>query len=120
VSHKYRIKYDFKQESGEFSAEELKKEGKGGTDCLILASMLHPEDGSYSQGYMSFDGRKGGAEMSANDEFKFWILMANSLMNKSGLAPGKKALVTDVWETFRLAMLAAGPCAEGEKDGTDH
>lgn len=82
---------------------------------MLIGSMLHPADGSYSQTYWTFDGRNEGKEMSADDEFKFWIMMAGTLRDKPDLSPGKKAFAADVFETFRLALLAGGPAAQASE-----
>jgi hypothetical protein len=77
IAHRYRLKYDLKHEAGIFKKEELGTEG--GTDALLIGSILFPHDGSYSQDFTSVDGRNKGKPLSDHDLFKFWILMGAKL-----------------------------------------
>lgn len=76
----YKIKYDLPHEVGNFTGEEIKKEGKGGTDAFIFVSMLYPEDGSFSMRLLTKDGRTND-ELDANEIWKVWSMLAR--LNKN-------------------------------------
>lgn len=100
-SHKYKLKYSLDANPGEFDKDEITD---GGTDALIVGSLLFPEDGSYSQTYFSIDGRNKGKAVPVMDEFKFWLLMAKSLSENEKLPEGRRAFCRMAFDTFVEAM----------------
>lgn len=78
--HIYKIKYVFSKEIGEFKAEDIKNEGKGGCDAYFLVSIIYPEDGSYSLAYKTC--APDGTELSPSEEFKAWLLMGKNIAEK--------------------------------------
>jgi len=109
--HKYRLKYTLKTEPGEFKESDPREKQDGLTDALVVFSILYPEDGSYSQMHISFDGRKvtdGKAyAVNDNDIFKLWILLGADLARSSKLGIAKHLFVEMVWETFREKFMSA-------------
>lgn len=99
--HKYKLKYDLPHVPGEFSPDEIKKEGMSGTDALIVFSLLYPEDGSFSALTMSVDGRNDGKELDDNELFKVWALQAKNLSESKTLSNPKKRFAEIVFEMFR-------------------
>ena len=103
TEYKYKIRYKMeKPDIGAFTKDQA--EGGGLTDCLLIGSVLHPPDGSYSQTFYTFDGRKNGEDWDDKDLFKFWILMASRLANSKTLDRGRRDFADNVFETFRQAM----------------
>jgi hypothetical protein len=104
----YRVKYRVDElEAGNFTKAECLEAG-GGCDALVLISMLFPEDGSYSQQVVSFDGRAGGDPISDSDLWKVWAMIAAQLaQNESFKAEhvAKHGLVEAVHESIRIAIL---------------
>ena len=92
MSHKYKLKYDLNLDAGEFSKEEVQKEKKAGCDALFFASILFPEDGSYSAYFHSIDGRNEGKELDDNEWFKIWMSLASRLQRSETLSEGKKRI----------------------------
>ena len=104
--HKYKLKYDLKTEPGEWTKEHIKETGSGGTDAFVMFSIIYPADGSLSVQNLSVDGRNNGDPLPDNEIFKLWTMLAQQLGESETLTPGKKAFAADVFETFRLALLA--------------
>lgn len=91
-NHRYRLKYDLKTESGEFSVDQLKATKSGGTDSLIVVSCLSPTDGTYSQAIVvTKDGRTDDL-MTPRDLFKAWLMMGESVARTPGLDPHRAEL----------------------------
>lgn len=103
--HKYKLKYKFENICGEFTAEEIKAAEMGGTDALLVFSCIFPEDGSLSVSHFSFDGRKGGQEMTPREVFKLWMMLGRSLSENPGLSEACQELASFPVETYyRLFM----------------
>lgn len=100
MSHKYKTKYKLETEFGEFTAEEIRKEGNGGCDAYIFFSLIFPEDGSYSQTFFSFDGRNEGKALEANDLWKVWAMMSKNLMDRKKDLPEWKYIIAEA--TFEM------------------
>jgi hypothetical protein len=77
--HVYKLKYDFNADAGQYSKEEIKEAGKGGSDALLLVSVLYPENGSLSIYFESMDGRNEGKSLSDHEVFKIWLMLAGRL-----------------------------------------
>lgn len=104
-NHKYKLKYHLTKEVGEFNKEDFKAED-GGTDALIVCSMLYPKDGSYSQNFWSFDGRNEGKELPTGELFKFFMMMGATLAGRADLDPVRKEIAKMPANTFyRLVRL---------------
>ena len=103
MSEGYKLRWDLKFDCGEFSKEELGE--SGGTDALVIGSLLYPEDGSFSATWFSCDGRDEGKPLDDQEIFKFWAMMAYSLSESKTLGEGHRALLRQVHETIRDAVL---------------
>ena len=116
--HKYRLKYTLKTEPGEFKESDPREKQEGLTDALVLFSILYPEDGSYSQMSISFDGRKvtdgKTYDVNDNDMFKLWILLGADLARSGKLGIAKHLFVKEVWQAFCEKFLPA--VAKKEKE----
>lgn len=100
MQHKYKLKYDINTESGEFSVKELKMAKVGGTDALIIISMLFPEGGSYSQDFFAIDGKNNGKDISSLDYFKAWMLMGVALAKRTDLDDMRRAIASAPMHDF--------------------
>lgn len=89
--HNYKIKYDLKVESGEFTPVQLVTENKGGADCLALFNINHLPDGAINLNWSSHDGRTD-EPMSIEEFFKFWLFMGQALARQEGLNENQKRL----------------------------
>lgn len=106
TGHKYRIKYDIKVDCGEFTRDEIKKEGVGGCDAFIFFSIIYPEDGSYSQTFYSSDGRNEGRALGSSELWKVWAMMTKNLVDRKDDLPEWKYLIADstmemIWEMMK-------------------
>ena len=102
MTHKYKVKYNIDPEVGEFSAEEIRKEGYGATDAFIFFSLIFYEDGIYSQNFFSFDGRNKGKSLSSNDLWKVWALLTKNLIErKEELHDTKYFIVKTTFEMIK-------------------
>lgn len=117
TEHKYRLKYDLKTEAGLFTSAEIKKNNLGGTDALIVISMVFSEDGSYSQMINSFDGRNDEMPVSDNDLFKVWILLAKRLGESQTLPTMKRAQANDTFESFQKIIASVKKIESGLSRG---
>jgi hypothetical protein len=104
TDHKYRIKYEFTPEYGEFSGEEVKRANRGGCDAIIFHSILYPEDGTFSCKTFSIDGRKGGDDLSAIELFKVWMLLGSQLAESEELDQARRYMARMPLEAMREAM----------------
>jgi hypothetical protein len=100
--HTYKLSYHLEPKDTLSSERE---DGEGLCDAMICHSIIFPPDGSYSHYLVSLDGRTG-EEMSSNELFKAWTMMAATLSKREDLPPGKKELVTLTWEAVCAAMRA--------------
>lgn len=101
----YKIKYDIPNEVGNFTKEEILKEGKGGTDAFMFISMLYPEDGSFSMKLLTKDGRTND-DLDPAEIWKVWSMMARQLAEMEELSPGKRELCGAVFKTIQQAILS--------------
>lgn len=104
----YKVKYVLQPESGRFTADECAEAG-GGCDAFVLVSILHPEDGGYSQAVVSFDGRSDGAPLTDADLWKVWSMLGAQLAGSANLReewPNRHALADEVHERIRGAILS--------------
>ncbi len=100
--HKYKTKYNLISKAGEFTSEEIRKEGIGGCDAFIIFSLIFPEDGSYSQTFFSFDGRNEGKKLNPNDLWKVWAIMTKNLIDqKKDLNSGKFFIAETTFEMIK-------------------
>lgn len=105
--HKYKLKYEFKPEAGEFTAEEIRAAKCGGTDAMLFFSCIYPEDGSLSVTHDSADGRSGGKPMTSQEVFKMWVLIGKKLSRAEDLDSVKQEIAAFPAETW-FKMVAAG------------
>ena len=107
MGHKYKLRYRWEPEAGEFSKDDC-TEGRGGTDAAILFSLLYPEDGSFSMNFWTWDGRaaKDGRIPVLDDKelFKVWALLSQRLANSQTLDEGRKEFAETAWEVFRAGV----------------
>lgn len=99
----YKVKYDF--EFGDFSKDEIMKNGSGGCEAVIVHSILYPEDGSYSHLLISKDGRNQG-ELDGNELFKAWMMMGATIAKNKTMSEGKRdfcqTVVDAFWESMKV------------------
>ena len=108
--HKYRLKYLLESEHGAFSKEELGEEW-GGTEALILFSLLYPSDGSFSVNSWSWDGRNESKELPDAELFKVWSLLTLRLAKSETLDEDRREFARHVFEAIRAGM---GPVGASE------
>lgn len=95
----YKLKYKIDYEPGDFTFEEIKKDKlNGGTDAIIVHSLIFPEDGSLSHNFYSVDGRNPGQPLGSIDTFKAWSMMAFALKDRDDLHEWQRAILNDVYE----------------------
>lgn len=94
MSHKFKLKYEVKSTPGEFTRKELETDPNdvGGTDALVVFSILYPDDGSYSAIHLSIDGRNEGKPLDSHELWKLWILFGTNLAKKEDLSSEKREI----------------------------
>lgn len=102
----YHLRYAMTLTPGKFAKAELG--GDGGTDALLLASVLYPPDGSLSVCFLSKDGRTG-EEMEDSELFKVWAMLAHQLAESETLGEVKWAICVATHEAIRAALAKARP-----------
>lgn len=96
---RYRIRYKTEIEVGSFTREEIYAKEAGGTDALLYASIICPEDGSYSIVWFSKDGRTG-EELTEKEIFKAWLMLAGRLAKSSELDFMRRRFADETFQSF--------------------
>lgn len=108
--HKYTLLYKLDPRPEGYTKEELEElnaklpddQKWSACDAGIFFSLLYPEDGSYSWLMLPVDGRPAAKakdhELSDDEVFKCWTMLAHRLANSKTLGEGKKMLCAQVHE----------------------
>lgn len=99
--HEYKVKWHADYCS--MKAEEVKAEGVGACDALILHSIIFPPDGSYSHNFFAMDGRER-KPLSDEEVFKAWMMLGMTLERKGQLPEDKHFLVSAINGLIREAI----------------
>ena len=118
--HKYKLQYEFKPKAGEFTAEEVRKSGLGGTDAILMFSCIYPEDGSLSVSHSSFDGRNDGKPMVSSEVFKMWLMMGRHLSQAKDLDGFQQDLAAYPIDNYYKMMKGDGRCDNPACAGGNH
>lgn len=102
MSHRYRLKYRFSFEPGEFHLESRGRDD-GLTDALLLASIIYPSDGSLSVMLMSKDGRTG-KELADLELFKVWSVLCVRLAESETLPEGHRQFAEMTMDAIKRAL----------------
>jgi hypothetical protein len=114
--HKYKVKYILK--SGEFLAEDIKRENdEGACDAIIIHSIIFPPDGSRSE--VIYGKGADGEPITDIEMFKSWTMMASRLAASKELDTDKKQLCGEVFEQIRMAILRASALEEQDAKETN-
>lgn len=106
----YKVEWHMKLRPEGVKGEELDRLKCRGSDALFTASIAFPKDGSYSVYFDSIDGRSpSGEQLSDNEWFKIWMMLANRLSESKTLEQSRRQFVQITWETLRGALFG-GPC----------
>ncbi|MEO6077553.1 MAG: hypothetical protein ABIP54_02090 [Candidatus Andersenbacteria bacterium] len=100
--NKYKLKYWFKAEAGNFSTQDIEQEEYDGlTDALFFASILKGNGRNYC--FFSMDGETD-SQLTAIEIFKMWTSLAHEL---SVLLPidWQKDICDEVVEKIRAKIL---------------
>ena len=98
--HLYKLIYDMKVEtfSDGVHQDHIPK-GSGASDALIIASLIFPEDGSFSCAVTGVDGRTGG-DIEDVDLFRAWSMMAKTLSESKTLGEGHRKFAGMVFDSI--------------------
>ena len=103
AGHLYKLQYRLDEHPEGFDVEAAKaaaEDGFGSCDAMLMASLIFPEDGSYSCLFMSKDGRTGG-DLDDLEWFKVWMMLSKRLGESRTLDAGRKEFAADVFDTLR-------------------
>lgn len=103
MSDKYWLKYKLDLETADdgYTSDDATSE-YGLTDALILFSILHQEDGSYSQRIaVSVDGKEHRA-LSPSEIYKFWLVLGLGLEDSGELTGGQRQFMKHFKTIFDL------------------
>jgi hypothetical protein len=87
---------------GGVEREEI-EDGHGACTALVLGSILHLEDGSYSVATSGRDGRTG-LDLTDTELWKYWMMLTTQLAESETLSPNKKELCVAIMESIRGAL----------------
>lgn len=102
--NKYALRYDLKLIAGEFSKEDIDQNETGLADALVVLSMLYPDDGSFSLGIVSLDGRTN-KPVSSTELFKVWTMIAKQLSETNELSDARRQITRLAFEVVRDAIV---------------
>ncbi len=83
--HRYLLSYNLDLKKGPFTKEELKEKRIGGTDALVIASIIkgnefgEPHEGTKSIAFVTVDGRKGIDNIPNTELFQVFANLAKYL-----------------------------------------
>ncbi len=100
---KYHLTYEMKAYPEGITKEEVPP-GCGACTTMIIAGVAMGDDGSSSHLFASKDGRND-QEVSDNDMFRTWTLMAKQLSESEELSDDKKAFCKEIFEIIRQAVV---------------
>jgi len=103
-NHLYKLLYDITVEEKGVLKKDI-PEGMGACDALLISSVIYPADGSFSINFISVDGQTN-TDMTFDELFKIWAIMANMLSEHKNATPGKAALCNQVFDVIRAALIA--------------
>lgn len=112
MPHKYKLKYNLSSVDGEFTKEDLDQmigDDIGGTDALLVFSILYPDDGSFSTQMFSIDGCNNKDELSDNEIFKVWSNLSYMLANSKNLSRIKKEISQLAFDSVREFVVGIKP-----------
>jgi hypothetical protein len=106
------LRYDVKLKPGGYTAEELKQDGAGGADAIVIASIVRdgrpPHSGPLSVVIMSVDsvGYQEGdyPDIPDTELFIVMTMMADKLSKSEALPAWQKALAVDMFEQVQTLM----------------
>lgn len=103
--HKYAIKYELNAGNRKegYDKDDAENGKYGLCDAFIFISIIKSEDGSYSLGMSSADGKEKRA-LTQEEIFKVWLMMGVSLHDEGKLLDWKKSFVELHAETIRMLM----------------
>lgn len=111
---KYHVTYEVEPHTEGLTREEALATEKGAATAVIIASLLYPEDGSYSAEFVTLDGRTAKA-LGDDEVFKAWTMLTAYLAESEELSPGKREFCTSVFEAVRRAMRSAAAADEATR-----
>lgn len=97
----FALRYDIQAEPGPWTREQLGT--MGGTDAVIIQSLVFPEDGTFSLATFTNDGRTGGP-VEATDIFRAWIAQAAGLIDSGALPHWQEAICAEALDHVRRLM----------------
>lgn len=107
----YALRYTLETENRpEGYEKEDASDGKGLTDSLIVISIIHPEEGGYSQALFTYDGLEG-RELTQKEIFKAWLMLGLSLHDTGELKGWQSDLVEMNANIFRSMFNHNHDCA---------
>jgi hypothetical protein len=103
--YKYSMRYTLDSEAKKdgFTKEDA-EDKKGLCDSYLFVSILSPPDGSYSEFFMSHDG-KTDKELTDRDLFKHFGLLTMRLSQSENLLSWQKFVITATSELLRKIMV---------------
>ena len=99
---KYHLTYSVTPHPEGLTKEEI-PEGHGGTDAVLIISIILPEDGSISQATMSLNG-KTREPLTVEDEWKAWFMLGAALENRKDLKEWKREVCEFTTGLIRAAL----------------
>src|SRR4051812_26663810 len=111
MNGKFHVLYKAIVKQEGFTAEELQavsteiltSENYGATDAVLIVSVIKRSDGGRSYAFPSIDGTTG-KEISLDDLFRIWAVLAHSLSENQNLGYGRRTLCHQVHEIVKEAI----------------
>jgi len=108
---KYRVKYKIDHEIGQFTKDELRKDGSGGCDAFVFASILRcnetgePHEGAKSIGFLSVDGRTDHSNIPDTEMFQVFGHLAKMVSELPGCLDWQRELASLTHEMIKKVIL---------------
>jgi hypothetical protein len=106
AEHRYPLSYTLKREDPPLTKDQIDTNEIGASDAVVILSMIYPEDGSFSLAIDSLDGRTGD-EVTDNELWKVWTMMASRLAESKTLSESKRSLAQELFACVATAIRAA-------------
>ena len=104
----YKVTYKISFWEKGINAETVRVNDWGACDALLLVSVIHGADGSVSYAFPSSDG-DAGKELSDDEKFKIWAVMAHQLSESKTLGNGRRSLCNVIHETIKNVITGDDP-----------
>ena len=104
-NRRYPLTYRIDPRPDKPTLDQVRADGLGACDAILLASIIRGSDGALSYAFPSLDGATSGP-LSATDCFKVWVVLAHYLATDvQDLGDGRRTLALLVHRMVQAAIV---------------